>query len=59
MTLWGKVNAIEMVVAPQINYLTGMIPICIPKQLLIRHDKMIKQFLWDGKKAKNPFGQII
>ena len=52
LTLWGKVNAIKMVVAPQINYLTGMIPTCIPKQLLVRYDKMIKQFLWDGKKPR-------
>ncbi len=52
LTLWGKVNAIKMVVAPQINYLTGMTPICIPKQLLVRYDKMIKQFLWDGKKTR-------
>ncbi len=52
LMLWGKVNAIKMVVAPQINYLTGMIPICIPKQLLVRYDKIIKQFLWDGKKPQ-------
>lgn len=37
LTLWGKVNAIKMVVAPKINYLTGMIPICIPKQLATRY----------------------
>ena len=38
LTLWGKVNIIKMVVAPQINYITGMIPTCISKQQLIRYD---------------------
>ena len=34
MTLWGKVNTIKMIVAPQIHYITGTIPVCIPQQLL-------------------------
>lgn len=48
LTLWSKENTIKMALAPQINYLTGMIPTCIPKQLLLRYDKMMKHFLWDG-----------
>lgn len=52
LTLWGKVNTIKMVIAPQINYLTGMIPLCIPSQILLRYNNMIKGFLWGGKKPR-------
>lgn len=52
LTLWGKVNTIKMVVAPQINYLTGMVPLCIPPQLLLRYNNMMKSFLWGGKKPR-------
>lgn len=45
LTLCGKVNIIKMFIALQINYLTGMIPICIPQQLLIRFINMIKNLL--------------
>lgn len=51
LTLWGKVNTILMVIAPQMNYLTGMVPMCIPQELLLRCNNMIKHFLWDGKKT--------
>ena len=39
-----------MVIVPQINYVTGMIPISIPQQLLLRY--MIKHFLWVGRKPR-------
>lgn len=52
LTLWGKVNAIKMVIAPQINYLTGMIALCIPSQLLLRYNNMIKCFLCGTKKPR-------
>lgn len=52
LTLWGKVNTIKMVIAPQINYLTGMIPLCIPPQLLLKYNNMIKCFLWGTKKPR-------
>lgn len=52
MTLWGKVNTIKMIVALQINDITGMIPVCIPQQLLLRYNNMVKHFLWDGRKPR-------
>uniref|UniRef100_A0A3P9I561 Reverse transcriptase domain-containing protein n=1 Tax=Oryzias latipes TaxID=8090 RepID=A0A3P9I561_ORYLA len=52
LTLWGKVNTIKMAVAPLINYYTGMLPMSIPKQILLRYNKMIKEFLWNGGKPR-------
>lgn len=52
LTLWGKVNIIKMIVAPQFNYLVMMLPITIPSAIFKRYDDVIKQFLWEGKKAR-------
>uniref|UniRef100_A0A3P8RWJ4 Reverse transcriptase domain-containing protein n=1 Tax=Amphiprion percula TaxID=161767 RepID=A0A3P8RWJ4_AMPPE len=52
LTLWGKVNAVKMVITPLINYYTGMLPICIPQPLLLNYNNMIKHFLWDGRKPR-------
>lgn len=44
---------------PQINYLNGMIPVCIPQQFLQRYDKdMIKHFLWNGGKPRIHIGKL-
>lgn len=48
----GKGNRIKMVIVPQIKYITGIIPIYIPQQLLPRYNNMIKHFLWDGRKPR-------
>lgn len=33
LSLWGKINVIKMVVAPQFNYVSMMLPVCITPQL--------------------------
>lgn len=58
LTLWGKINTIKMVIAPLINYYTGMIPIGIPAQILLKYNNMIKHFLWDGGKPRIKIGKL-
>lgn len=52
LTLWGKVNTVKMVIAPLINYYTGMLPMCIPQPMLLNYNNMIKHFLWGGGKPR-------
>ena len=52
LTLWGKVNTVKMVIAPLINYYTRMLPMCIPRPILISYNNMIKHFLWNGGKPR-------
>lgn len=52
LILWGKVNIIKMIVAPQFNYLVMMLPITIPPAIFKKYDNIDKQFLWDGKRAR-------
>lgn len=52
LTLWGKVNTVKMVIAPLINYYTGMLPMCIPQPLILSYNSMIKHFLWNGGKPR-------
>lgn len=49
LTLWGKINVINMVVAPQFNYVSMMLPVNISPQLF---DRIIKDFLWDKKRPR-------
>lgn len=50
LTLWGKIKVIKMVVAPQFNYISMMLPVNISLQLLGQFDRIIKDFLWDRKR---------
>lgn len=52
LTLWGKVNTVKMVIAPLINYYTRMLPMCIPRPILISYNNMIKHFLWNGGRPR-------
>lgn len=52
LTLWGKINVIKMVVAPQFNYVSMMLPVNIAPQLFEHYDKIIKEFLWDKKRPR-------
>lgn len=52
LTLWGKINVIKMVVAPQFNYVSMMLPVDISPQLFKQFDRIIKDFLWDRKKPR-------
>ncbi len=44
LTLWGKVNIIKMIVAPQFIYLLMMLPITIPPAILKKYDDTVKHF---------------
>lgn len=52
LTLWGKVNIIQIIVAPQLNYLVMMLPITILPAIFKKYDDIVKQFLLDGKRAR-------
>lgn len=52
LTLWGKINIIKMIIAPQFNYLLMMLPITIPPAIFKKYDDVVKQFLWEGKKTR-------
>lgn len=52
LTLWGKINVIKMVVAPQFNYISMMLPVNVSLQLFGQFDRIIKDFLWDRKRPR-------
>jgi len=52
LSLWGKVNIVKMIIAPQFNYISMMIPVNIPDPIFKRYDKIIKDFLWEGKRPR-------
>ena len=52
LSLWGKVNVIKMVVAPQFNYFSAMLPLNIPDRIFKEYDKIIRDFLWEKKKPR-------
>lgn len=52
LTLWGKVNIIKMIIAPQFNYLLMMLPIRIQPTIFKKYDDVVKQFLWEGKRPR-------
>lgn len=52
LTLWGKVNVVKMVVAPQFNYISMMLPLNIPDIIFKRYDNIVKDFLWEGKRPR-------
>merc|ERR1712131_488742 len=52
LTLWGKVNVIKMVIAPQFNYVSMMLPIVVPPQLFAQYEGIVKGFLWDKKRPR-------
>ena len=41
-----------MVVAPQFNYVSMMLPVFITPQLFKQFDRIMKEFLWDRKRPK-------
>ena len=52
LTLWGKMNVIKMVVAPQFNYVSMMFSVDISPWLFKQFDRIIKEFLWDRKRLR-------
>lgn len=52
ITLWGKVNTIKMLVAPQFNYISMMVPLIISNTWYKKYNELIKTFLWNGKKPR-------
>jgi len=58
LTLWGKINIIKMVIAPQFNYISGMVPLTMPPQIYKRYNAMIKNFLWEGKRPRIGFNKL-
>lgn len=50
--LWGKINTIKMVVSLNFNYVSMMIPMTISIGLFKQYNQIIKDYLWDGKKAR-------
>ena len=52
LSLWGKVNTIKMVVAPQFNYVSMMLPLTIPRGIYKQYNNMVREYLWNGKKPR-------
>ena len=52
LTLWGKISIIKMVVAPQFNYISMMIPVTVSDGIFKQYNKLITEFLWNGKRPR-------
>lgn len=48
----GKIYIIKMAVAPQFNYISMMIPVTISDRIFKQYNRMITDFLWNGKKPR-------
>ena len=59
LSLWGKVNVIKMVVAPQFNYISMMIPLNIRDKIFKEYDKIVRDFLWDKKKPRIKLSKYV
>uniref|UniRef100_A0A3B5QC12 C1q domain-containing protein n=1 Tax=Xiphophorus maculatus TaxID=8083 RepID=A0A3B5QC12_XIPMA len=52
ISLWGRVQAIKMIITPKLNYLFSLLPLKTPHSIFKTLDKMINNFIWEGKKPK-------
>uniref|UniRef100_A0A3B4YJP5 Reverse transcriptase domain-containing protein n=1 Tax=Seriola lalandi dorsalis TaxID=1841481 RepID=A0A3B4YJP5_SERLL len=52
LTLWGKIDVVKMIVAPQFGYVAMMLPMRIPSSTFRQLDDMIGHFLWAGKRPR-------
>lgn len=52
LTLWGKINVIKMIVAPQFSYVAMMLPMKIPPSTFRQMDDVLKHFLWGRKRPR-------
>ncbi len=52
LPLWDKINVIKMVVAPQFNYVSMMLPVDTSPQLFKQLDRIIRDFYWDRKRPR-------
>ncbi len=52
LTLWGKINTIKMVITPQFNYISMMLPVIIPSGTYKQYNQMVRDYLWNGKKLR-------
>ena len=52
ISLWGRIQAIKMVIAPKLNYLLSMLPLAVPGTTFKTIDKMLSQFIWAGKRPR-------
>lgn len=42
----------KMVIAPQFNYLSMMLPFSISREYFNQYNQMVKDYLWNGKKPR-------
>lgn len=42
LILWGKINIIKMVITPQVNYVSMIVPMCAAPQLFKQYDVNVK-----------------
>lgn len=52
LSLWGKINTIKMMVAPQVNYISMMVPLTVPNTFFKQYNHIVRDFLWNGKKPR-------
>lgn len=52
LSLWCKGNVIRVVVAPQFNYFSAMLPLDIPDRIFKEYEKIIEDFFWEKKKPR-------
>ena len=49
LSLLGKINILKMVIVPKINYVSYMLPLSLPRNALLKYNKVVYNFLWGGK----------
>lgn len=59
LTLCGKINVVKMVIAPQFNYISMMLPLNIPDHIFKQYDNLIKEFLWAGRKPRFKMNKLF
>lgn len=52
LSMVGKVNVVKTNCVPKINYLIPSLPLDVPLSYFNHFDKLIKQFIWNGKRPR-------
>lgn len=52
ISLWGRAQAVKMIITPKLNYLFNLLPLTVPQSMFKTIDKMVSNFIWAGKRPR-------
>lgn len=52
LSLWGKINVIKMVITPQFNYISMMLPLTKRDRIFKQYESVVRDFLWSRRRPR-------